>query len=314
MITQTSRRRFLTMTAALMALPATANTTLPVAEWRGIALGAKASLRLVGLHRDEAQDTFAAVEAELARLESIFSLYNANSDLSRLNRAGRLSAPPPEMLEVLSLAGVVHASTNGAFDPTIQPLWALYANTQGRRPDNAVLTETLARTGWANIRITQSEIAFARPGMALTLNGIAQGYITDRVAGLLRGRGFDNVLVDMGEIVGLGQRAESGAWRVGVSAPDGHIVRRMTLSDQALATSSPMGTLFGDNGNVGHILDPRHGAPMAVRELVSVTADRAALADALSTAFCIMEDAEVAAALDVHTTVRLELNRKLIRV
>jgi thiamine biosynthesis lipoprotein len=164
------------------------------------------------------------------------------------------------------------------------------------------------------VRITPSEIAFAHPGMALTLNGIAQGYITDRVALLLRGRGFDNVLVDMGEIVGLGQHADSGPWRVGVSAPDGRIVHRMTLSDRALATSSPMGTLFDDDGNVGHILDPRRGAPMEVRELVSVSADRAALADALSTAFCVMDDAEVAAALEVHTTARLEVNRKLVRV
>ncbi len=150
--------------------------------------------------------------------------------------------------------------------------------------------------------------------MAMTLNGIAQGYITDRVADLLRRRGFDNVLVDMGEIVGLGQRGDGGAWRIGVSTPDGRIVHRTTLSDRALATSSPMGTLFDDDGNVGHILDPLRGVPIAVRELVSVSADRAALADALSTAFCIMDDAEAAAALEVHPTARLEVARHLIRV
>jgi thiamine biosynthesis lipoprotein len=314
MISQTSRRRFLTMTAAFAALPAMANATLPVAEWRGTALGAGASLCLVGSSGDEARDTFAAVEAELTRLEAIFSLYKTDSYLSRLNRAERLPPPPHEMLELLSLTGAIHASTNGVFDPTIQPLWALYAMTQGHQPDKSMLMEALARTGWDKVRITPSEIAFAHPGMALTLNGIAQGYITDRVALLLRGRGFDNVLVDMGEIVGLGQHADSGPWRVGVSAPDGRIVRRMTLSDRALATSSPMGTLFDDDGNVGHILDPRRGAPMEVRELVSVSADRAALADALSTAFCVMDDAEVAAALEVHTTARLEVNRKLVRV
>jgi len=310
---QTSRRRFLTMAAACVALPAMATTTLPVATWRGTALGAGALLRLVGLSDEEARDTFTAVEEELTRLEAIFSLHKADSYLSRLNRAGSLPVPPYEMLELLSLAGAVHASTNGAFDPTIQPLWTLYAQTRGRQPGKGILSAALTRTGWTNVRIAPSEIAFARPGMALTLNGIAQGYITDRVAGLLRGRGFSNVLVDMGEIVGLGQRADGNAWRAGVSAPDGRIVHRTTLSDRALATSSPMGTLFGD-GNVGHIIDPKRGAPTAVRDLVSLSADSAALADALSTAFCVMDDAEIAAALEVHPTAQLEVVRKRVHM
>ncbi|MGC1488935.1 MAG: FAD:protein FMN transferase, partial [Albidovulum sp.] len=71
------RRRFLAMTATFAALPTLARATPPVAEWRGPALGAGASLQLVGLTRKEARDTFAAVEAELMRLESIFSLYKA---------------------------------------------------------------------------------------------------------------------------------------------------------------------------------------------------------------------------------------------
>ena len=35
--------------------------------------------------------------------------------------------------------------------------------------------------------------------MGLTLNGIAQGYVTDRVVGILRAEGIDTRLVDMGE-------------------------------------------------------------------------------------------------------------------
>ncbi|MDH5528540.1 MAG: FAD:protein FMN transferase [Paracoccaceae bacterium] len=310
----TSRRRFLTMTAAFAALPTLAVATQPVAEWRGTALGAGAFLRLVGLDDNQARDTFAAVEAELARLESIFSLYQEGSCLSRLNHTGRLAAPPLEMLALLTLAGAIHASTNGAFDPTIQPLWALYARTRGQVPDKGLLDEARARTGWEKVRITAAEIAFAHPGMAITLNGIAQGYITDRVAQLLRGRGFDNVLVDMGEIAGLGQRDDMRPWHVGISTPDGRIVRRLALSDRALATSSPMGTVFDDDGSFGHILHPQHGVPKAARALVSVSADRAALADALSTAFCIMNDAEVATALEAHPTARLEMTRKLVRV
>lgn len=309
-----SRRRFLTITAAFAAVPAMAQSSTPIAEWRGTALGAGASLHLVGLSSDEAHDIFGAIEAELLRLENIFSLYKPQSALSRLNRAGRLSKPPLEMLELLSLAGAIHARTNGAFDPTIQPLWALYAKTCGHAPDRAMLDAARARTGWAHVRIEPTEIIFARPGMAITLNGIAQGYITDQITTLLRGRGFKDILVDMGEIVGRGHRPDGRVWQVGIAAPDGRLIRRTTLTDRALATSSPMGTLIGNDGNVGHILDPRIGVPVAQREVVSVSADRAALADALSTAFCIMDDADVAAALLSYPTAKLELLKARVNV
>ena len=311
---QMPRRRFLTMTAAFAALPAMADSAPPAAEWRGIALGASASLHLVGVNDDAARDTFSAVEEELARLEDIFSLYKLDSALSRLNRFGRLAAPPPEMLELLSLAGAIHTNTSGAFDPTIQPLWALFAKTPGSLPEKAMLKAARSRIGWTHVRITPAKVAFAQPGMAMTLNGIAQGYITDRVADLLRQRGFRDVLVDMGEVKGLGNRPDGRAWQAGVAAPGGRVVHRMSLSDRALATSAFLGTRLGTDGRLGHILDPRTGVPVAARDLVSVSADRAVLADALSTAFSIMDDTEIAAALKAYPLAHLEVTRPLVRL
>lgn len=313
MKTPISRRRFLTMTAAFAALPALADSAPPVTEWRGIALGARASLRLVGATEDAARDTFSAVEAELSRLEGIFSLYRNDSALSHLNKTGRLSAPPSEMLELLSLAAAIHRNTGGAFDPTVQTLWVLLAETGEDLPDSAKLDAARAGIGWKHVRATPAEVAFARPGMAMTLNGIAQGYITDRVADLLRQRGFTDVLIDMGEVRALGHRPDGRPWQAGIAAPDGRIVHRTTLGDRAVATSAPMGTRLGADGALGHILDPRTGIPVAARDLVSVSADHAVLADALSTAFSIMKDAEIAAALGAYPTARLEVARPLVR-
>lgn len=303
-----SRRRFLTISAAAATLPALAHAAAPVARWHGIALGAPASLQLSGLTRAQAEPVFAAVELELDRLEGIFSLYRPDSDLSRLNRDGELTAPAPEMLELLSLCTAVHASTGGAFDPTIQPLWTLFADHAGNPPAD-LLKATRAVTGWASVSVTPGRIALARPGMAMTLNGIAQGHVTDRIAALLRARGLTDVLVDMGEIAGSGNGPDG--WSAGIAAPDGQVIRRTTLRDRALATSAPLGTRFGKDDRIGHILDPRRGAPDAVRPLVSVTAGRAALADALSTAFCLMSDSEIGSALKRHETARVEVTRPL---
>ncbi|MGB8621778.1 MAG: FAD:protein FMN transferase [Paracoccaceae bacterium] len=299
-----NRRRFLCISAAISLMPAGARGEAAVAEWRGIALGAGASLRLVGVEIDAAREIFHAVEAELSRLESIFSLFRKDSALALLNRTGRLDAPPPDLLELLTLSGAVHDSTGGMFDPTVQPLWALYAEHAGI-PDVAALSEARGRVGWKNVRVDEDSIRFDRPGMALTLNGIAQGYITDCVARLLRSRGMRDVLVDMGEIAGLGRRSGDGPWRVGISAPDGRIVERVTLSERALATSAPLGTVLDTAGSVGHILDPYSGKPVTTRALASVTADRAALADALSTAFCGMDRREIDVALKDHPSARL---------
>jgi thiamine biosynthesis lipoprotein len=120
----------------------------------------------------------------------------------------------------------------------------------------------------------------------LTLNGVAQGYITDRIAGLLRELGLDDLIVDAGEQRALGERPEGGGWRVGVTDPSGRMLRRLTLSDAALATSSPRATLLPDGQ--GHILDARTGRSTAFWHTVSLRHDRAAVADALSTAACCL--------------------------
>ena len=122
--------------------------------------------------------------------------------------------------------------------------------------------------------------------MGLTLNGIAQGYIADRVAALLEAEGLTDILIDTGEHRALGQMPGGGGWPVTL-AQGGSVA----LRDRALATSAPLGTVFDGAGRYGHILDPRTGEPAApVWRAVSITAPSAALADALSTAACLMPD------------------------
>ena len=301
-----SRRRFLVIAASAAAVPSLAGAE--TARWSGVALGAGASMRLEGIDAAQAAPVFAAVEAEVRRLEAIFSLHDTGSALARLNRDGRIDAPPAEMLELLSLAGQVNRASGGAFDPTVQPLWMLYASetASGRLPQDRALSEARQRIGWDQVRFDAGQVAFARPGMAMTLNGIAQGYITDRVRALLGARGLTNILIDMGEIAASGTRADGEIWTAGIAQPDGRIVRRVRLQDRALATSSPSGTLLDARGLVGHILDPRTGEPATQHSLVSVSAASAALADGLSTACCLLPSDAAARAVAAMPTARIE--------
>ncbi|WP_239113621.1 FAD:protein FMN transferase [Shimia biformata] len=292
-----SRRRFLTISAAVAAVGSTpANAASESAHWRGVALGASARMEIVGMAQVDAGPLFATVETELSRLENVFSLYRDTSELSRLNRDGYLDAPSLEMVEILSLADRIHAASGGAFDPSVQPLWQAHA-TGGN------IAEARARVGWDQVEISPARINLGRKGGALTLNGIAQGYVSDRIAGLLRGHGLRNVLVDMGEIVALGQAGPQRDWTVGIAGQGGQVVARVALSDQALATSSPSGMRMGGNGLL-HILSPIGGHVDAAR-VVSVAAPSAAVADGLSTACCLLERGAAEASIATFPEARL---------
>ena len=286
-----NRRRFLTIAAGALGVSALPAQATPLHRWRGVAMGAQATILIA--HPDAATITDRAA-AEIARLEDIFSLFRPGSALMRLNADARLDAPPFELLECLALAGQVHRASAGLFDPTVQPLWALHARThaEGRAPDVAERAAARALTGWHRVRMDSGAIRLD-PGMALTLNGIAQGFVADRVADLLRGMGLDGILIDTGELRALGGQPDGGAWPVTLQGGGA-----VPLRDRALATSAPLGTVFDHEGRVGHILDPRSGQPSSVPwRRVSISARRAGLADALSTAACLMPLAEDVAAM-----------------
>jgi thiamine biosynthesis lipoprotein len=295
-----TRRRFLTLTAVASTLPFAAHAA-PITQWHGTALGAEAAIYLA--HPD-ADAIIARAVAEIDRLESIFSLYRPASALAQLNASGRLDAPPFELLECLALCGRVHTASQGLFDPTIQPLWQLYARklTAGALPADSDITALMPQIGWSRVRYDSAAIRLA-PDMALTLNGIAQGFIADKVAELLSTEGLTDILINTGELRALGQMPGAAGWPVTLTSGG-----QIALTARALATSSPLGTVLDAQGRVGHILNPVTGRPAAPQwQSVSISAPSAGLADALSTAACLMPDrASIDTALTAFPATRIE--------
>lgn len=304
-----SRRRFIGIAAAVAgaaALPAVLKErTIEPLVWRGIALGADAELRLYHPDRSFAQAVLGKVLGETERLEKIFSLYRDDSQLVRLNTQGSLKAPAFEMLDVLSRSRRLHAITNGTFDPTIQPLWAAYAEHFGRQPESesapAGLERVLERVGLQYVEADNANIRFAKPGMALSFNGIAQGYITDRITAMLQDEGMPQALVDMGEIRTLDRTGQERIWRAGVRNPQNekNILFDIPLAHgQALATSGGYGTYLDKQGRYTHLFDPHTGSNRPNYRSVSVrTTAGAAEADAFSTAFSVMPREHIISAL-----------------
>ena len=268
-----TRRRFLLAVAAVGVLGRVHTQRW---EWRGSAMGAEARMVLTG-PRDQAEAALADVVAEINRLEDIFSLHRPGSQLSRLNAGGMLDTPSRDLSDALAASARWKRQTGGAFDPAVQPLWQHWAEGAAGSVQVA-----LDRVRNAEIAITPGRITLS-PGTALTLNGIAQGIVADRVAGLLIRRGFTPPLIDAGEM------RLPGSERRAVDLPEAR--RRLYLAETAVATSAPAALSFDATGATTngrhHLFDPQNGDSPGWWRSVTVIAPTAEMADALSTGFAV---------------------------
>jgi thiamine biosynthesis lipoprotein len=293
-----TRRRAITIFAAT-AVGAIAGPARPAAagyEWRGTAMGADACILLDGIDPRTAQEVVALVEAEIDRLEGELSLFRGESDLRRLNRTGRLAQPGGDLRRALALALHVADVTGGLFDPTVQALWEAYVDWFSARehtalPPEGAIAEARAAVDWRKIRLAPDAIHLGS-GQRLTLNGLGQGYVTDRVSELLAGKGLTNILVDLGEQRALAPRRDGSPWLV---ARSGAAPIRLTRG--ALATSEGSGCVLGAGGAAHHLFDPRSGRSAAHWQTITVHHASAAVADALSTALSIASADEIEALL-----------------
>lgn len=279
------RRRVIRVLAAAAGLAALPGLPLPSAawrhRWRGSALGAEAGIDLWLDDAGRARRLVRRCLAEIDRLEGIFSLHRRDSALSALNRNGRLRSPPPELVSVLELSARIAALSGGAFDVTVQPLWRLYADAPAGGPSADDLARLARLVDWRAVDVAPHEVRLARPGMAVTLNGVAQGFIADRLAGLLGDAGLTGALLDVGEIALLGT-GPGGAWKLqaGTAGPT------LELEGGAAATSGPS-RATGAFRETPHLLDPATLRPSPIVDEVTVVADSAMIADALSTALAV---------------------------
>lgn len=265
---------------------------LQVVSHQSWALGSDVSLTVIHPDRAAAERAIRAAMAELRHVERLMSLYRPDSQLCQLNRQGVLQRPHIDLVAVLRIAEHVARQTQGAFDVTVQPLWELYAQAKraGRLPESAAVEATRQRVDWRRVSVQPERIELLGEGMAVTLNGIAQGFAADRVMAVLRQHGVRHALVNTGEIASLDGKTEKEDWTVGIQHPrrkDAY-ARLAKLRARALSTSGDYATAFSDDYRYNHLFDPRTGRSPESFSSVSVAAPTACQADALSTAVFVL--------------------------
>lgn len=242
----------------------------------------------------------AAAFSEMGRLEKIFSRYDPESELSRLNALGPGRAVPvsPEMSAALSVARRMGRATSGAFDITVGPLlelWGFFPGPGENVPVPEEIAAARARIGWDKIALDPAAGTLTKlaAGVELDLGGIVKGWIADRGLLQLRARGMKSGLINAGgDIACLGERPGGGAWRIGVEDPrrEGKLLLTLEVRDGAVATSGDYRNFFiRSRRRYSHIMDPRTAAPSLSGVVeVSVLAENCATADGLATGIFVL--------------------------
>lgn len=256
------------------------------------ALGSDVSMTVMGIPSHRAKQALDAAFAEIEVVEQVMSLYRPDSQICRLNRDRVLSDPHPYLLEVLAMAQQTSRQSAGAFDITVQPLWELFSECrkQSRLPTDSEIADTRACVNWRAVDVAPDHVRLQTPAMAITLNGIAQGFAADRAIATLRVHGVEYALVNAGEVGVLGQKPNGSDWTVGVQHPreKDAFVSLAELRGRSIATSGDYEATFSADFSKNHIFDPRTGTSPSELASVSIVASSTMQADALSTAAMVL--------------------------
>lgn len=278
-------------------------------EFSGQTMGTTYQVKIVAWNFNCPKDMRAQIEERLNSINQSMSTYIADSEINRFNAMGDIEKKffvSNDFLNVAQVAKQVYSMTEGAWDGSVMPLVRLWGfagtgtNNDGIRadiPDQETIRNVLRDVGFEKIEISdQGYLKKKQTGISIDFASIAKGYAVDQVATLIREKGFDDFLVEIGgEVYASGFRLDGQQWRVGISTPRKNsplnkVYEIVSIQNKALATSGDYRIFFEVDGHqYSHILDPRTGYPVTNGVVsVSIIADTCVFADGLATGVLVM--------------------------
>jgi len=271
----------------------------------GHTMGTSWSVKLIAPNHCDLRLLYTGIEQQLNNVVAQMSTWEAESDISRYNRAptGQWQVVPDAFWQVVDCACEIAQASHGAFDPTIGALVALWgfgaqAENQAAIPETSRLHEVARRCGWQRLQRNNQRQALLQPGgLQLDLSAIAKGFAVDLVSTWLREQEIAAALVEIGgELYGYGHKPDGTPWQVLIeSAPDEQAAatlppRVIALDNLAVATSGDHWHQYDYQGHrYSHTLDPIKQTPVSAHcAAVTVIHDQAMRADAWATAFTVM--------------------------
>jgi thiamine biosynthesis lipoprotein len=257
-------------------------------------LGTFITITLIDTEPDRANGAIKDGFAEVERLSAILSRFDPGSEVAMLNRDGFIDNASPELLGVVQKAKYISDITGGAFDVSVLPLLNLYVDSfadGGSPPSETAIGAAREFVDYHGIEVKDKRISLASPGMCVTLDGIAKGFVVDQAAAMLRTRGFTRTLVaGSGDMSLSGDRDDGQPWKIGLTHPRAlaGYYEVFQTTNKSIATSGDYENTFTPDFSWNHIIDPRVGH--SPRELASATviASDTESADALATSSMVL--------------------------
>lgn len=286
--------------AALFPLLAASAQATDVYSADTFAIGTLINGQFKVANKEKAEACYAILNDETRRLEYILSAYDADSDVSKLNKhAGEWVEIQPETFELLNGSKTIAALTHGAFDPTVGGLVRLWNVDQPthRVPTEAEIQKALPYVDYNAIDTKKENgklLGRIGKGQNVSFGAIGKGFIADKVIAKLKKGGCTDSLISLGgNVIGNGTNASDKPWAIGLQRPDkkrGEFFAVVPLSNTSVVTSGDYEKFFIKDGvKYHHILDPRSGKPVpATLSSVTIIDDNSAKADALCTALFVM--------------------------
>ena len=251
------------------------------------------------------------IMAALNEVDQSMSTFNKGSVISKINRNEQVQ-PDKMFADVFQLAEKISNETNGAFDVTVAPLvnaWG-FGFKSGVRPTPHAIDSIKQFIGYKKVSYVDGRIKKKDPRLMLDFSAIAKGYGSDVVASLLKRKGIENFMVEIGgEIVTRGISEKRLPWKVGVTKPSDdslnvnqELQTILNVTNKAMATSGNYRKFYYKNGKkYAHTIDPMTGYPVQHNILSStVLASNCAEADAYATAFMVLGLEKAQKVLDQH--------------
>ena len=259
-----------------------------------LSMGTFVAMTAIHPSKDEAEHAIGLAFEEIDRLNKVLTHFEDSSPVGSLNGAGKLDHAPQEVLELIARSLYYNRETGGAFDITVKPLVDLYKNSfaAGSKPAELEVERALKLIGTENLLFKSGSVQFAKSDMAITLDGIAKGYIVDMASEVLSANGVANHLINAGgDIRTSGKAAKGKAWTVAVQDPNKtkEYPDIITLQDGAIATSGNYEIFYDEEKLFHHIIDSSTGLSPLLSTSVTVVAPTVMDADALSTSVFVME-------------------------
>lgn len=260
-----------------------------------LAMGTVVSMTLLHPSKDKAEEAMGRAFEEIDRLTGLMSRFDDATAVAQLNKEGFLKDIPPEVARVIEKALGYYRISGGTFDITVKPVVDLFKESfegKGHKaPSEKALDRALQLVDARNISVQGRTVTFKKQGMGITLDGIAKGYIVDRASQVLTEQGIENHLINAGgDIRTRGEKADKKPWTVAIQDPQKkkQYPDIIHMRDGAVATSGNYEIYYDREKMFHHIVNPKTGLSPELNTSVSVLANTAMEADALSTSVFVM--------------------------